>query len=63
VLGLQRDPDPAEALSDLAFTGALAVSPEALDYLPAGGGLNELLDALLEHGAHVQAWTRSQTLS
>jgi NDP-sugar pyrophosphorylase family protein len=58
VLGVQRDPDPAEALSDLSFAGALAVSPQALDHLPDGGGFDELLDSLLEHGAHVQAWTR-----
>ena len=55
VVGVQTDPDPAEALSDLAAC-AVVVGPAAHDHVPAGGRADwgrDVLPALLEHGVAV----------
>jgi hypothetical protein len=51
VVGVQRQPDPAEALSDLVDTGERVVLPEAEEY--AAG--DDLIATLLEHDVPVYA--------
>jgi hypothetical protein len=50
VVGYQRSPHPAEALSDLVDTGDWLVDPEAHEY-----GGDDLIGTLLEHDVPVYA--------
>ena len=50
VVGVQRAPDPAEALSDLVDTGERVVLPEAHEYEG-----DDLIATLLEHDVPVYA--------
>jgi NDP-sugar pyrophosphorylase family protein len=51
VVGVQRSPDPAEALSDLVDTGERVLQPEAHEY----EGDDDLIATLLEHDVPVYA--------
>jgi hypothetical protein len=51
VVGYQRGPDPAEALSDLVDTGERVVRPEAHEYEQG----DDLIATLLEHDVPVYA--------
>lgn len=57
VIGYQRSPDPAEALSDLVDTGVYVIGDDAYDYLPAGAGWSpDAIPALLEQDVPVYAF-------
>jgi NDP-sugar pyrophosphorylase family protein len=59
VVGYQRSPDPAEALSDLVDTGEYRVEREAYEYLPPGAELSaDAIPALLEQDVPVYAQVR-----
>jgi NDP-sugar pyrophosphorylase family protein len=58
VVGYQRSPHPAEALSDLVDTGDRALAPSAYEY---GEPDDDLITTLLEHDVPVYAVVLSDT--
>jgi NDP-sugar pyrophosphorylase family protein len=55
VVGYQRAPHPAEALSDLVYTGERVLAPSAYEYGDPTVDPGGLIVALLEHDVPVYA--------